>query len=153
MRAKAADRGLGAGAASASATTATARASAGSVANTRPEAIRRTRRFGSSTNHRNSCGRSCTFSLSVAAPGELKFGSGDGFYVELRRRVEAYFRATGQGPRDRPQMYLKTAVVFAWLAASYGLLVFSAATWWLAELVGKPAGTAPHPRRHPFDSE
>src|SRR5689334_14055052 len=80
--------------------------------------------------------------LSIAAPGELKFGSGDGFYVELRRRVEQYFRTTGQGPRDRPKMYLKTAVVVGWLAASYGLLVFFAATWWLAVPLAVSLGLA-----------
>ena len=29
-------------------------------------------------------------------------------------------------------MYLKTAVILAWLATSYALLVFAAPTWWLA---------------------
>lgn len=80
--------------------------------------------------------------LSLAAPGELKFGSGDGFYVELRWRVEQHFRTTGQGPRDCPQMYLKTAVVLGWLAASYGLLVFFAGTWWLAVPLAVSLGLA-----------
>ena len=29
-------------------------------------------------------------------------------------------------------MYLKTAIVLGWFAASYGLLVFFAGSWWLA---------------------
>jgi linoleoyl-CoA desaturase len=63
----------------------------------------------------------------------LKFDAGDGFYAELRRRVDQYFETVGHGRRDRPQMYLKTALVGAWCVASYVLLlVFAADSWWLA---------------------
>src|SRR5579884_3366967 len=68
----------------------------------------------------------------TAATGDLKFGTSDGFQGALRRRVAEYFRSTGRRPRDCPHMYLKTAIIFAWFAASYGLLVFLAGTWWLA---------------------
>jgi linoleoyl-CoA desaturase len=44
--------------------------------------------------------------------------------------VERYFRWTGRSPRDVPRMYVKTAFVFAWLIASYVLLVFFADAWW-----------------------
>jgi linoleoyl-CoA desaturase len=71
-------------------------------------------------------------SISVAAPSGLKFGAGDRFYAEVRRRVDQFFRTTGKSRRDCPQMYLKTAVVLAWFAACYGLLVFVMGTWWLA---------------------
>lgn len=67
-----------------------------------------------------------------AAPGELKFGAGDGFQGVLRRRVDRFFRSTGRRPRDCPAMYVKTAVVLAWFVASYALLVFLPGTWWLA---------------------
>jgi linoleoyl-CoA desaturase len=70
--------------------------------------------------------------LPAATPGELKFGASDGFHSALRRRVAQYFRGTGRRPRDCPQMYLKTVIVFAWLLGSYALLVFVAGTWWLA---------------------
>jgi linoleoyl-CoA desaturase len=66
-----------------------------------------------------------------AEPGELKFGSEDSFYRELRNRVDDYFKRTGKNRRDCPRMYLKTAVVLAWFAASYVLLVFIATTWWM----------------------
>ena len=56
--------------------------------------------------------------LAPTAAGELKFPAGDGFYAELRRRVDRYFGSSGVSPRDRPQMYLKTAVLVAWFAAS-----------------------------------
>ena len=50
----------------------------------------------------------------------------DGFLTELRRRADAYFVETGRSERDCWQMYLKTAVILAWLATSYALLVFAA---------------------------
>ena len=55
-----------------------------------------------------------------------------GFSSELRRRTDAYFVETGKSERDCWQMYLKTAVILAWLATSYALLVFAAPTVWLA---------------------
>src|ERR1700730_5915494 len=68
--------------------------------------------------------------LPTAAPNELKFGASEGFHRELRRRVDRYFQSTGRRQRDCPQMYLKTATLFGWFAASYGMLVFVVRTWW-----------------------
>ena len=68
----------------------------------------------------------------AADSGRLKFSGSDGFLQELRRRVDRYFRSTGRRPRDCPKMYLKTAIVIIWFAASYGLLVFGAGAWWTA---------------------
>lgn len=67
-----------------------------------------------------------------AAPAELKFGPSGGFHRELRTRVEQYFTRTGRRPRDCPEMYLKSAIILGWLAASYLLLLVGAGTWWLA---------------------
>jgi linoleoyl-CoA desaturase len=61
-----------------------------------------------------------------------KFGVGDGFYVELRRRVETFFRTTGRRPRDCWQLYLKTGILVAVWVTSYLLLVLGAQTWWQA---------------------
>ncbi|AMV23638.1 Fatty acid desaturase [Gemmata sp. SH-PL17] len=55
-----------------------------------------------------------------------------GFLNELKRRADAYFAETGCSERDCWRMYLKTAVILAWLATSYALLVFAAPTVWLA---------------------
>ena len=55
-----------------------------------------------------------------------------GFHAELRRRVEAYFANGRLSDRDCWPMYLKTAVILAWLATSYVLLVFVATSWWQA---------------------
>jgi linoleoyl-CoA desaturase len=59
-----------------------------------------------------------------------RFPKDEGFQAEVRRRVDAYFKSSGRGERDSPRMYLKTAVILAWWAGSYVLLVFVAATWW-----------------------
>ncbi len=72
----------------------------------------------------------------------LKFAKNDGFQEELRRRVEAYFLATGRRPRDCPQMYLKTAIILAGFGASYGLLVFGAQAWWQAVPLAVALGLA-----------
>ena len=73
----------------------------------------------------------------------LKFGHDTAFQLELRRRVEEYFRATGRRQRDCWQMYVKTAILLAGFAGSYVLLVFVAHAWWhgllLAMLLGLSA--------------
>jgi len=66
-----------------------------------------------------------------AAQG-VKFASDAGFQKEVRRRVDEYFRRTGRRQRDCPEMYLKTAILLAYFAACYLLLVFVAQTWWQA---------------------
>ncbi len=60
----------------------------------------------------------------------LKFGNDQAFQLELRRRIEEYFRTTGRRQRDCWQMYLKTAILVAGFAVLYVLLVFVADTWW-----------------------
>jgi linoleoyl-CoA desaturase len=55
-----------------------------------------------------------------------------GFLDELQRRVAAYFARVGRPERDCWRMYLKTAVVLGWFAASYVLLVFFATSLWAA---------------------
>jgi linoleoyl-CoA desaturase len=59
----------------------------------------------------------------------LKFGGPSAFQVELRRRVDGYFHATGRCRRDCWEMYVKTAIVVACFAVSYVLLVFVTQTW------------------------
>jgi linoleoyl-CoA desaturase len=70
--------------------------------------------------------------LPAVAPDALKFNASDAFHRELRRRVDRYFSFTGRKRRDCPQMYVKTALLVGWLAASYILLVFVVQAWWLA---------------------
>jgi linoleoyl-CoA desaturase len=65
-----------------------------------------------------------------------KFPKDTGFQAEVGRRVAAYFRDTGRRDRDCWPMYVKTAAILAWFAASYVLLVFAARTWWQAVPLG-----------------
>ena len=80
---------------------------------------------------------------SVLPRQPLNFTNGNAFQLELRRRVEEYFRTTGHRPRDCWQMYVKTAVLLAGFTILYALLVFVAQTWWqgllLAVLLGLSA--------------
>src|SRR2546422_8844791 len=73
----------------------------------------------------------------------LKFGNDNAFQLEVRRRVDEYFRATGRRQRDCWQMYAKTVILLAGFAGAYVLLVFVAQTWWqgllLAILLGSSA--------------
>jgi len=71
--------------------------------------------------------RSCS---AAGSGGALKFLTDTAFQLELRRRVDEYFRVTGRRQRDCWQMYLKTATLIAGLAVSYLLLVFVADAWW-----------------------
>jgi linoleoyl-CoA desaturase len=69
--------------------------------------------------------------MRAAASGpRLRFGRDNAFQVEVRRRVDEYFRVTGRRPRDCWPMYLKTAVLLGSFGVSYGLLVFVAQNWW-----------------------
>lgn len=63
---------------------------------------------------------------------KLRFDDDNRFQVELRRRVDEFFRRSGRRQRDCPQMYLKTAIILAGFTASYLLLVLAATTWWQA---------------------
>lgn len=65
-------------------------------------------------------------------PDGIKFIGSHDFQVELRRRVDAYFRTSGRRQRDCPRMFLKSAMVIGWFTTSYLLLVFCAEAWWQA---------------------
>jgi linoleoyl-CoA desaturase len=75
-----------------------------------------------------------TKALWPAAPSiqRLKFGRDNTFHTVLRQRVTAHLRSLGRSERDCPEMYVKTAILFASFAVAYCLLVFVATTWWQA---------------------
>ncbi len=79
---------------------------------------------------------------SRIAHSPLKFGPRSEFQPELKRRVDRYFEKTGLNRRDCPRMYLKTAAILAWLALSFGLLLFAHFTWWLAVPLAVSLGLA-----------
>jgi len=68
----------------------------------------------------------------IDAVGPQGYGQDEGFHQALRARVLKHLESSGLPARGLPAMYLKTAVLFLWLAASYLLLVFTAQTPWQA---------------------
>ena len=74
----------------------------------------------------------CQTSRATGHEGSLKFAGNNDFQVEVRRRIDEFFRSTGRRQRDCPQMYLKTAILLTSFVASYALLVFAAQSWWQA---------------------
>ena len=74
-------------------------------------------------------------SETTVGPGSFKFEGDTGFHAELKRRVHEYFVTTGLPTRGGRAMKVKTAVILTWFAASYGLLVFWATTWWQGGLL------------------
>ncbi len=65
------------------------------------------------------------------------------FFNELRRRVDAYFVESGLPSNQTPVgMFLKTAVILAWFALSWALMVFVASTWWQLALCCVSLGLA-----------
>jgi linoleoyl-CoA desaturase len=73
---------------------------------------------------------------------KVKYAPSSAFYDQLCRRVEAYFETSGLSPRDQPRIYLKTAILLAWLATAYGLLVFAVHSAWLAAPLAMLVGLA-----------
>jgi linoleoyl-CoA desaturase len=67
-----------------------------------------------------------------ASARKVTFGKDNTFQVELRRRVDEFFRRSGRRQRDCPTMYVKTAILLSCFASAYVLLVFVVQTWWLA---------------------
>jgi linoleoyl-CoA desaturase len=67
-----------------------------------------------------------------AVDSRLTFNRDNRFQIELRRRVDEFFRSTGRRQRDCPEMYLKTGIILLAFGGFYGLLVFAATTWWQA---------------------
>lgn len=70
--------------------------------------------------------------MGTKAQPRLTFSGDNAFHLELRRRVDAWFKEPGRRKRDCPAMYLKTGIILAAFFATWSLLVFAAQTWWQA---------------------
>lgn len=77
---------------------------------------------------------------AVNAVRRVTFGGTGEFQAELKRRVDEYFRRTGKPRRDSPQMYIKAGIILSCFAATYALLTFVVATWWVAVLLAMALG-------------
>eukprot|EP00741_Cyanophora_paradoxa_P006670 tig00001030_g6451.t1 len=75
---------------------------------------------------RDMLGKFCIGELD-ATKGEkpITYEDESEFYVELKKRVEAYFKKEGKSMRDAPKMYAKSASIFGMLALGYYLTFFA----------------------------
>ncbi len=60
------------------------------------------------------------------ATRRLSFPGRGAFSRDLEQAADSYFDGLADGRRDLPRMYVKSAVILAWFAASWALLVFAA---------------------------
>jgi linoleoyl-CoA desaturase len=71
--------------------------------------------------------------MSNVSPPRVRFPRDEGFHLAVKRRASAYFEASGRSPRGGAAMRVKTAIILAWFAASYALLLrFGGASPWVA---------------------
>jgi linoleoyl-CoA desaturase len=61
----------------------------------------------------------------MGSAAKVKFPPRDAFHVELVERAAVYFAQAGRSRRGGPAMFVKTAIMFAWLALSWTLLMFA----------------------------
>lgn len=73
---------------------------------------------------------------------KLRFPSSGVFFIELKRRVAAYFEQRQIEPHANAAMYVKTAVILSWLLASYLGLMLWAHTAWQVVLLSISGGLA-----------
>jgi len=67
------------------------------------------------------------------APTRVRFPRDDGFHAAVKRRVGAYFEATGRARWGGGAMHAKTGAILGWFAASYAaLLLWGGTSAWLA---------------------
>jgi linoleoyl-CoA desaturase len=64
------------------------------------------------------------------------------FHADVKARVEAYFREAGRSPRGGWRLALKSAVILAWFAASYGVLLLGHPPGWLVAPLAVSLGLA-----------
>ncbi|WP_244924015.1 fatty acid desaturase family protein [Enhygromyxa salina] len=72
----------------------------------------------------------------------IRFDTRTEFSLELKRRVDAYFRATGRSRGGGARMMVKTAIIFAWLFASYAGLLALGGSWVAVVVFGLSCGLA-----------
>jgi linoleoyl-CoA desaturase len=64
------------------------------------------------------------------------------FHADVKERVDAYFRTSGRSRRGGWRLALKSGVILAWFAASYGLLLFGHPAAWVTVLLAISLGLA-----------
>lgn len=88
-------------------------------------------------------GPEAMLSVAAAAPsGTIDFTGGGSFYKELRAAVKEHVSDPRAKRRAQRQLHTKTAIVVAWAAASWALMVFVASSWWLGGIFAVSLGLA-----------
>jgi linoleoyl-CoA desaturase len=77
--------------------------------------------------------------ITPSAP-RVRFAARGAFSRDLDSSANAYFASIDGGRRDLPRMYLKTAIILAWFAASWFVLVFVASNAWQGTLAAISLG-------------
>src|SRR5689334_7802992 len=72
----------------------------------------------------------------------FRFPTRRSFHTDLAQRVEQYFEGTGRSRHGGWAMGAKAAVLIAWLAASYAVLMFVPLPPWAAALLSVSVGLA-----------
>jgi linoleoyl-CoA desaturase len=72
----------------------------------------------------------------------VRFPARRAFHADLNRRVEDYFEGAARSRHGGWGMAVKTAVMFAWLAGSYAVLMFAHVRAWEAALLSVSTGLA-----------
>lgn len=81
--------------------------------------------------------------LCSVKDARIRFATKTPFWIELKRRVDAHFEATGESRGGGRRMLLKTAVIFAWLFAGYAAaLVWGPSSWLAVIAFGLSCGLA-----------
>ena len=78
----------------------------------------------------------------MPAAARVHFPSGSAFHADLKARVQAYFDRTGRAPHGGGAIQRKTAVLAAWLLASYLLVLLAPVGPLLAALLTVSIGLA-----------
>lgn len=68
----------------------------------------------------------------MRAAEKIHFAQDDAFHAALKARVAQHFAETGRSPKGGAAMIAKTVILFAWLAASWAVLVFAPLNAWQA---------------------
>ena len=79
------------------------------------------------------CDAQASWAMTPSDGPRVHFPRDDGFHADVKRRVAAYFEATGRTQWGGAAMYAQTGLILGWFAASYGLLLIrGGSSAWLA---------------------
>lgn len=78
----------------------------------------------------------------MSAPARIEFRSGGPVHTEMRRRISEYLSDEDLVRRGQRSLYVKTAILIAWIVVSWTLLMFVSQAWWQTVLLCVSLGMA-----------